>query len=401
MTWVDLFVLLLAVLGGVSGWRHGLAVSLLSFVGVLVGALLGVQLAPLVAGGLSAPMVRVMASIAVVVVLVALGEAAGVFLGRLIRDRLTGGRPVQVESALGALVQGVTVVLAAWLVALPLASASFPALTDGIRGSALLGGMDAVVGAAAPSARELPDDLRAMLSSSAMTPGARQRGRINAEVGPPNMTLAGLPAVRTASTGVLKIHGRAFQCMRALEGSGFVVAPNRVATNAHVVAGTADLNVELASSGGTRQLSAQVVLFNPDVDVAILAVPGLGLAPLRMAPSSARPSGDAIELGYPLDGPLTTTPARIRDQIDLSTEDIYKRKTVVRDVYAIRALVVKGNSGGPLIAPDGSIYGMIFGTDPDHPNSGYALTLPQIAPMLQAAPGLTRPVSTGACGAEP
>ncbi|HWN31799.1 MAG TPA: serine protease, partial [Pseudonocardia sp.] len=70
MTWVDLFVLLLAVLGGVSGWRHGLAVSLLSFVGVLVGALLGVQLAPVVAGGLSAPMVRVMASIAVVVVLV-------------------------------------------------------------------------------------------------------------------------------------------------------------------------------------------------------------------------------------------------------------------------------------------------------------------------------------------
>jgi S1-C subfamily serine protease len=399
MTWVDLFVLLLAVLAGISGWRHGLAVSLLSFLGVLLGALLGVMAAPTVAGGLDTPIVRVMVSIGVVVVLVALGEASGVFVGRLIRDRITGGRPVQMESALGALVQAFTVVLAAWLVALPLASASFPGLTEGVRGSALLGGMDAVVGAAVPSASQLPDDLRAMLSSSGLTPGSRQPGKVNAEVGPPNMTLAAAPAVRTASNSVLKIHGRAPQCMRALEGSGFVVAPNRVATNAHVVAGTAELTVEVNSASGKRQLPAQVVLFNPDVDVAILAVPGLGLPQLALAPNTARPSDDAVELGYPLDGPLTTTPARIRDQIDLSTEDIYNRKTVVRDVYTIRASVVSGNSGGPLIAPDGRILGMIFGTDPDHANSGYALTLPQIAPMLQSAAGLTRQVSTGVCGA--
>jgi uncharacterized membrane protein required for colicin V production len=119
MTWVDLFVLLLAVLAGISGWRHGLAVSLLSFLGVLLGALLGVMAAPTVAGGLDTPIVRVMVSIGVVVVLVALGEASGVFVGRLIRDRITGGRPVQMESALGALVQAFTVVLAAWLVASP------------------------------------------------------------------------------------------------------------------------------------------------------------------------------------------------------------------------------------------------------------------------------------------
>jgi S1-C subfamily serine protease len=397
VSWVDLFVLVVAVLAGISGWRQGVAVSLLSFVGVLLGALLGVQLAPALAGGWANSLVRAMISIGLVVVLVALGEAAGVFLGRLVRDRLTGGRPVRAESAMGALVQGFTVVLAAWLVALPLASVSFPGMTDGIRGSVLLRSVEAVVGTAAPSARQLPDHLRAMLSSSGLTPGSRQPTKVNAEVGPPNLALAGLASVRTATESVLKIRGKAPKCQRALEGSGFVVAPGRVATNAHVVAGTDELNVEVRTGSGTRTLPATVVLFNPFVDVAILNVPGLTATPLPLAPSTARPTDDAIEIGYPLDGPMTTTPARIRDQIDLSTEDIYNRNTVVRDVYTIRAMVVSGNSGGPLIAPDGSVYGMIFGTDPDHPNSGYALTLPQIAPMLQSASALTRPVATGAC----
>jgi S1-C subfamily serine protease len=397
VSWVDLFVLVVAVLAGISGWRQGVAVSLLSFVGVLLGALLGVELAPALAGGWANSLVRAMISIGLVVVLVALGEAAGVFLGRLVRDRLTGGRSARAESAMGALVQGFTVVLAAWLVALPLASVSFPAMTDGIRGSALLRSVEAVVGTAAPSARQLPDHLRAMLSSSGLTAGSRQPTKVNAEVGPPNLALAGLPSVRTATESVLKIRGKAPKCQRALEGSGFVVAPGRVATNAHVVAGTDELNVEVRTGSGTRTLAATVMLFNPFVDVAILNVPGLTATPLPLAASTARPTDDAIEIGYPLDGPMTTTPARIRDQIDLSTEDIYNRNTVVRDVYTIRAMVVSGNSGGPLIAPDGSVYGMIFGTDPDHPNSGYALTLPQIAPMLQSASALTRPVATGAC----
>ena len=49
MSWVDVLVVLLAIVAGISGWRHGMAVALLSFVGVLGGAILGVQLAPLLA----------------------------------------------------------------------------------------------------------------------------------------------------------------------------------------------------------------------------------------------------------------------------------------------------------------------------------------------------------------
>ena len=397
MTWVDLFVVALAVLAGIAGWRHGLAVSLLSFLGVLAGALLGVRLAPALAGNIVTPVARVMVSITVVVLLVAAGEAGGVYLGRLVRDRFPGGRARSADSGLGAFVQAFTVVLATWLVALPLASASLAGLSRGVRDSRLLGAMDVLVGASVPSAHELPGRLRAMLTSSGLSSDTRRRARAAAAVGAPDQALAARPAVRAASDSVLKIRGKAHRCQRALEGSGFVIAQNRVATNAHVVAGTDQLQVEVP--GSDESLDAKVVLFNPMVDVAILEVPGLKATPLVPAADTARVAADAVELGYPLDGPLTTTPARVRGQIDLSTKDIYNSNTVVRDVYTLRAVVQSGNSGGPLINPDGALYGMIFGTDPDHPDNGYALTIPQIAPMLSSAADLHKAVSTGACGA--
>jgi S1-C subfamily serine protease len=128
-------------------------------------------------------------------------------------------------------------------------------------------------------------------------------------------------------------------------------------------------------------------------------VPGLDVDPLRMAPRTASVSDDAVVLGYPLDGPFKATPARIRDQIDLRGPDIYNSKTVVRDVYTVRAVVRSGNSGGPLLAPDGSVYGMVFGAALDDNETGYVLTAQQIAPMLRAAPGLSEPVGTGSCAA--
>ncbi|HEY4008122.1 MAG TPA: MarP family serine protease [Pseudonocardia sp.] len=401
MSWVDLFVLVLAVLAGVSGWRHGMAVALLSFVGVLGGAIIGVRVAPLVAQNVESPTARVMVSIGVVVLLVALGETTGVFFGRRIRDRITGEHTLRVDSTLGSILQAVTVVLAAWLVALPLASASFPGLASGIRGSKVLAGVDSAVGTMLPSARQLPSELRSLLDSSGfpdvLSPFAQTP---ITEVGPPNAALVNNPGVQTAGDSVLKIRGKATRCSRALEGTGFVVGPERVMTNAHVVAGTAEVGVEVPGRGGKSKLkTARVVYYDPEVDVAVLAVPGLDMAPLRFAPSTATVAADAVVLGYPLDGPFKATPARIRDQIDLNGPDIYNAKTVVRDVYTVRAVVRSGNSGGPLVSPAGTVYGMVFGAAVDDPDTGYVLTAQQIMPMLNAAPQLSQEVSTGSCAA--
>ena len=399
MSWVDVFVLLLAVLAGVSGWRHGMAVALLSFVGVLGGAIIGVRLAPLLAQNVQTPAARVMVSIGVVVLLVALGETTGVFFGRRIRDRITGEQTLRVDSTLGALLQALTVVLAAWLVALPLASASFPGLASGIRGSKVLAGVDEVVGSVLPSARQLPSELRALLDSSGfpdvLTPFAQTPITV---VGPPNLALQSSSEVRLAAESVLKIRGKATQCSRALEGSGFVIAPNRVVTNAHVVAGTAEVSVEVPGrSSRSKSKPATVVAYDPEIDVAVLAVPGLDVEPLQFASHAATVADDAIVLGYPLDGPFKATSARIRDQIDLRGLDIYNSQTVTRDVYTIRAVVRSGNSGGPLLAPDGTVYGIVFGAAQDDPETGFVLTAQQVEPLLNSASRLNEEVSTGSC----
>ena len=401
MSWVDVFVLLLAVLAGVSGWRHGMAVALLSFVGVLGGAIIGVRLAPVLAQQVESPTARVMVSIGVVVLLVALGETTGVFFGRRIRDRITGEQTLRLDSTLGAILQGLTVVLAAWLVALPLASASFPGLAAGIKGSKVLEAVDSVVGSVLPSARQLPSELRALLDSSGfpdvLTPFAQTPITV---VGPPNLALQTSAEVQTAEDSVLKIRGKATQCSRALEGSGFVVAPDRVVTNAHVVAGTAEVSVEVPGRGGkSRTKPATVVAYDPEIDVAVLAVPGLGVTPLQFAPRAATVADDAIVLGYPLDGPFKATAARIRDQIDLRGLDIYNSQTVVRDVYTIRAVVRSGNSGGPLLAPNGTVYGIVFGAAQDDPETGFVLTAQQVEPLVSSAPRLSNEVSTGSCAA--
>jgi S1-C subfamily serine protease len=395
MSWVDLIVLALAIIAGVSGWRHGMAVALLSFVGVLGGAIIGVRLAPVLAAGVDNPSTRIVLSVAVVVLLVALGETTGVYFGRRIRDRIRGNRSLQIDSTLGSILQAITVVVAAWLVALPLASASFPALASGVRGSEVLKAVDSVMPAAA---KELPGELRQLLNNSGFPDVTNPFSQTPiTEVGPPNAALAKSAVVADIADSVLKVRGRAPSCSRQLEGSGFVIGPKLVMTNAHVVAGTEETAVEITRRGKPVELDATVVLYDPAVDVAVLRVPNLDADPLVFDSAVAQPGQDSIVVGYPLDGPYTATAGKVRQQINLKGPDIYESGEVTRDVYTIRAVVRSGNSGGPMIDPDGKVAGVVFGAALDDQETGFVLTVDQVAPAVQAAPSLTKKVDTGAC----
>jgi S1-C subfamily serine protease len=395
MSWVDLIVIALALVAGVSGWRHGMAVALLSFVGVLGGAVIGVRLAPVLAAGVDNPSTRIVLSVAVVVLLVALGETTGVYFGRRIRDRIRGDRSLQIDSTLGSVLQAITVVVAAWLVALPLASASFPALASGVRGSEVLRAVDSVMPAAA---KELPGELRQLLNNSGFPDVTNPFAETPiTEVGVPDAALAKSAVVADIADSVLKIRGRAPSCSRQLEGSGFVIGPKLVLTNAHVVAGTDETGVEIIKRGKAVELDATVVLYDPAVDVAILRVPDLDAEPLQFDPQVAQPGQDSIVVGYPLDGPYTATAGKVRQQINLKGPDIYESGEVTRDVYTIRAVVRSGNSGGPMIDPDGKVAGVVFGAALDDQETGFVLTVAQVTPAVQAAPNLTRKVDTGPC----
>jgi len=151
------------------------------------------------------------------------------------------------------------------------------------------------------------------------------------------------------------------------------------------------------SAGGN--LAATVVLYDPQTDLAVLDVPKLTAAPLQFAQTPAASGSDAIVAGFPLDGPYTLTPARVRSVIQLRGPNIYSNSTVTREVYTLRAQVQPGNSGGPLLAPDGTVLGVIFGAAIDETDVGFALTAAEVAPVVQAGLSDDSAASTQSCTA--
>jgi S1-C subfamily serine protease len=398
MSWVDIVVVLLAIAAAISGWRHGLAVAALSFLGVIGGALLGLKIAPLVVGLFEGDTSRVVVSVLIVIALVAIGETLGVYLGRALRDRMRLNAVRTVDSTFGSILQAITALVVAWLIALPLATSSNVALSSALKNSTVLSTVDSVM---PDPVRALPNELRSMFDASGFPDVLSPFSSTPvAEVPAPSPELVKDPVVQRARASVLKIRGRAPSCSRALEGTGFVIGDERVMTNAHVVAGTSEVSVEVPRSGGGSQTeAARVVYYDEQVDVAVLAVPGLEARPLPFNFSGAKTGDNAVALGYPLDGPFSSSPAKVRQRIQLRGPDIYESSTVTRDVYTIRGTVRSGNSGGPLVNPQGQVIGVVFGAAVDQGDTGFVLTADQVRAALDAAPGATGRVSTGSCAA--
>jgi S1-C subfamily serine protease len=393
VNWVDLVVVIIAVIAAVSGARQGIVIALPAFVGVLLGAVIGVRVAPLLITNFTDPATRVAFAVAILVLLVALGETFGVWCGRMLKQRIRNPKLAWVDNALGAILQGLVVFVVAWMIALPLTSFSgLPGLSSALQSSAVLGEVNNLM---PDSARQLPADLRKLFDVPGLPNVTNPFSRTPiTDVGPPDTALQNSAIVQDVRPSIVKIHGEAPSCSRALEGSGFVIAPQRVLTNAHVVAGTDVVAVEVNNG----QLDAHVVYYNSDIDLAILAVPDLTAPPLHFDSAPGTEGQDSIVLGYPLDGPYTASAARIRSRINLPGPNIYDDRTENRDVYTIYAQVRSGNSGGPLIDTRGGVLGVVFGAAVDDPTTGFALTAQQVTSVLPANPtSLYQSVSTDQC----
>lgn len=390
--WLDVAVLAVAFIAAVSGWRSGALGSLLSFVGVLLGAIAGVLLAPHLVSHIAAPRAKLFAALFLILALVVIGEVAGVVLGRAVRGAIRSRSIRTVDSVIGVAVQLVVVLTAAWLLATPLTqSKDQPELAAAVRGSRVLAQVNDV---APPWLKTVPKRLSALLNTSGLPAVLEPFSRTPViPVASPDPELAGNPVVQATAPSVVKVRSLAPSCQKVLEGSGFVIAPDRVMTNAHVVAGSN--SVQIYASG--NPLDATVVSYDPAVDIAILSVPNLPPPPLTFAQGDAKTGASVVVLGYPGGGNFTATPARIRELIKLSGPDIYRDPApVTRDVYTIRASVEQGNSGGPLIDLDGHVLGVVFGAAVDDPDTGFVLTADEVASQL-ARVGDTQLVGTGSC----
>lgn len=386
--------MLLALLAAATGWTSGALAAAFALLGVAIGATSGLLVAPHVVQHLDTPLGRLFAGLGIVAVMVIIGQVAGQTIGRALRNSISGSHVARfVDSLVGAALQAVAMLLVAWLVAIPVAAREDTVAAQAVRGSEVLSRVDAL---APESAKKVPATFAEVLVDTGfpgiLGPFAKTPMR---EVPAADPQLQQNPIVQSVRASVVKILGRAEQCHRALEGSGVVIAPGRVLTNAHVVAGTDTVGIEV-SEGVT--VDATVVAYDSQVDAAVLEVPDLQAPPLPLGVDRPVHSGDdAIVLGYPGNGPYTATAARIREQVTLRGPSIYRDTQVERDVYTLRATVLEGNSGGPLIAPDGTVIGLIFGAAMDASETGYALTIPQVMPIITASEGATTGVDTGRC----
>ncbi|MEV0947365.1 MarP family serine protease [Rhodococcus sp. NPDC049939] len=389
--WIDIAIVLIAFLAATSGWRHGAVASILAFVGVVLGAVAGILIAPHVLEHVDEGVGRILVGITLIVVLVIIGEVAGMVLGRAARGSMHSPATRSVDSAVGAGVQAVAVFIAAWLLAIPLTSSSQPQVSAAVRGSSVLEAVDNV----APAwLRQLPNEFTALLDTSGLPDVIGPFGRTPiTNVEPPDASVLASPVASSLQSSVLRIRGVAPSCQRALEGSGFVIAPERVMTNAHVVAGTTGILVDTQNG----PMDAEVVLFDPMADIAVLAVPGLNAPVLNFAPEPAQTGENALVLGYPGGGPYTASAVRVREVLDLDGPDIYRTATVEREVFTVRGLIQQGNSGGPLVDPNGQVLGVVFGAAVDNTDTGFVLTADEVSRQVQEAPGATVPVPTGAC----
>jgi S1-C subfamily serine protease len=388
---VDLVLIVMAVAAGISGWRQGLIGGVLSFAGFIGGAIVGVLVAPFVVGRLSG-LAAAALGVAIVLVAAGIGNALASLLGRAIRERVTWHPARVLDSASGSMFAVLAVALVAWMVASALVVAPLGPVSTEVRASRVLGEIDQVL---PPSTRDWVSGLRSALDNTGF-PEAFSGFTLDPviPVDPPDPALLKDPAVRAAWGALVKVEGVADRCGTQVDGSGFVFAPHRVMTNAHVVAGVDQPTVLVRGAG--QVYPATVVLFDPRLDVAVLDVPDLVAAPLSFAGPAER--GDpAVVAGFPGGGPLKASPARIRARITARGSDIYGRGTVTREVYSLRGEVRPGDSGGPLLDPQGRVDGVVFASSVDDPQTGYALTAQQVSAAAEQGASTSQEVATGSC----
>jgi S1-C subfamily serine protease len=386
MTSIDWVIVGFCVLLAMYGYVQGFIVGILSLVGFAIGAFIGTRVAPLLLPGGShsqyAPLFGLVGALLAGGILASGFEGIGLHARRALR--LPGLRAL--DGVLGAALTACVGLGIAWILgAAALAANGSSTLQSDVEHSQILRELDQLLPPSSPILNALArfDPLPSVTGPSAAVP-------------PPSPGIATAPAVQAAAGSVVRVVGTA--CGLGIEGSGWVVAPGLVVTNAHVVAGESDTTVQVRGNG--LGLPTQLLDFDPHDDIAVLRVPGLHEPSLPLAANPSAGTAAAI-LGYPLDGPFRVEPGRIGTTQVATTQDAYGNGPVQRSIESLRGLVQPGNSGGPLIDAEGEVVGTVFaeisGSGPSTTGDGLAVPNALVRGQLRHAESASGPVSSGPC----
>ncbi|PSK99410.1 colicin V production protein [Murinocardiopsis flavida] len=390
---LDVILIVLVLVFAASGYRQGFIVGVMSFGGFIGGGVVAALGAPsLIQRLIDDPGRQALLAIAVVFLCAAMGQFAASYVGALVRNKVTWDSARVLDALGGALVSGLSVLLVTWLIGSAVANSAIPIVTGQVQDSRVLQAVD----------RAVPDvahtwfsTFRRIVDQSAFPQVFSGLGSGQpAEVDAPDPDVLSTPKLREASKSIVKVLGTAPSCQRRVEGTGFAYGPDRIMTNAHVVAGVTEELRVVTRSG--QQLTATVVLYDPQQDIAVLDVPGLDLEPLRFQ-QDAEKGGNAVVAGFPRNQGFTVVPARIRAQQTAQGPDFYHSQQVSRDIYQVRAKVLPGNSGGPLLSPRGEVYGVVFAAATNDDDTGYVLTADEVAENAATGRSSSAPVDTMQC----
>jgi S1-C subfamily serine protease len=384
---INLVIIFLALTSIVRGYEIGWLRQFFSTVGFFGGLFLGALIGPIFVNlahtTLSRTIITLVFTLGLAFCLLLAGETIGLYLKKRVHIKKLN----TIDNFLGSIISLVTMLFSIWICAAIISSLMIPGLQSTINSTALVQDLNKAL----PNAPSVVSRL-----GSLVDPNGFPEVFIGGEPAPDkNAALPNLGSLNNAinadKNSVVKIQG--LGCGGIVDGSGFVIGSDLVATNAHVIAGISHPSV--IDSNGTH--SAVPIWFDPNLDFAVLAVPNLAGNPLVIDSNIASNGTAAAVLGYPGGGPFTVKPADVLEEFSAVGRNIYGKNTTTRSVYELKADVIPGNSGGPLIEANGDVIGIVFAESTTYNQVGYALTANQITSAIKQAEAQNYAVSTGSC----
>jgi S1-C subfamily serine protease len=385
----DVLLVVIILAYTVYGWRSGFLFAMSSLVGLLIGALVAFFVVPLLGAIVTDEFFRVVVVLAAAIILVVAGQTGGAALGAVLEHKVRRRSTHIADRLGGAIVNAVATTVVLSVLASSLASFGIPVLSQTIARSFVLRAISAVE---PDEVERFIAQVRSSIAAEGIPAIRDALGGISAPPAVPRVD-TNTQALTRASGSVVRIIGSATRCNQSQSGTGFIIAPDRIITNAHVVAGVPDPTIE-ARNG--QVLDGRVVYFDPDTDLAVVAVTGLDAPSLRLGDEAATGT-EGVITGYPYGGPYDSSGAQVLGISDSSVQDIYGKNSSVRTVYTLAAHVREGDSGGPFLDLDGVVRGIIFARSANQDTLGYAMSTDELDPIITEARGLVRSVAPGHC----
>ncbi len=389
MTLFDLLAAVVVVAAVIAGTRTGALPQIGGIAGAIGGLLLSLNVAPWIVSQTTGhqPVPRILVVLGAIIGAVLIGEAIGSGIGRVFGDRLGQGVLSGMDRAAGAVLGAAQAVLIVWLAGGLLALGPLPNFGRTASESFSMQVIDAYL----PPPTKVVGQIAGALDASGLP--SVFVGLEPAPLAP--VDLPGSAAARQMAARAIDGTARVvtIACTAQVAGTAELIAPNYLVTNAHVVAGAQSITVEL----GSEDVAARAVAFDPELDVAVLYAPGFKGTVLQFATATPERGVEGAAIGYPGGGPMVVIPAGVTGSYPATGRDIYNQAVIDRTIIELRAAIQPGDSGGPLILPDGTIGGLVFAESRTDPSVGYALTPTAVAVAVRPAIGRTAGVDVGPC----